>query len=98
MPQPHFEKDRFYVIKKEHAQRLLSEPALKELTEAIRLVGHTYFAVNLDEAEGRSSMEAYFSKRYTQQPDHCPQCGSILAHQGGCVECPNPSCGWAACS
>ncbi|MGB9719632.1 MAG: hypothetical protein ACPL06_03500 [Candidatus Anstonellales archaeon] len=25
----------------------------------------------------------------------CPVCGSKLAHEEGCVECPN--CGWSEC-
>lgn len=97
MTQPYFEKDRYLVLKREHAERLLSDNALEQLEQAIRDIGHTYFVVNLDEAEGRASMESYFDKRYPEKPDHCPECGSILAHQGGCVECPNPACGWAAC-
>jgi len=98
MSQPYFEKNRYMVIKREHAKERLSAETLAELEQAIREIGHTYFVVNLDETEGRSSMESYFAEKYGQMPDSCPECGAILAHQGGCVECPNPSCGWAACS
>ena len=93
-----FEKDRYLVIKRAYAERMLSPSALAELEKAIDNLNHTYFVVNLDEAEGRSAMETYFEKRYQDTPDRCPECGSILAHRGGCVECPNPSCGWAACT
>lgn len=92
-----FEKDRYLVIKREYATRLLSPATLAELEEAVESLGHTYFVVNLDEAEGRSAMETYFEKRYTSSPDRCPECGTILAYRAGCKECPNPSCGWAAC-
>jgi ribonucleoside-diphosphate reductase alpha chain len=27
--------------------------------------------------------------------DDCPECGSPLIHQGGCMDC--PCCGWSAC-
>jgi hypothetical protein len=93
-----YEKDRYLVIKREYAQRMLSPATLIELEKAIAKLGNTYFVVNLDEAEGRSAMETYFQERYASSPDRCPECGSILAHLGGCRECPNPSCGWAACS
>jgi len=97
MTEPHFEKNRYFVIKREYARELLSPSALKELEEAIDTINHTYFVVNLDEPEGRSSMETYFERKYHEQPDRCPECGSILAHHGGCVECTNLSCGWSAC-
>ena len=92
-----FEKDRYLVIKRAYAEKMLSPSALAELERAIENLNHTYFVVNLDEAEGRTAMETYFEKRYRETPDRCPECGSILAHRGGCVECPNPGCGWAAC-
>lgn len=97
MTEPRFEKDRYLVLKREHAERLLSPVTLAELEEAIRKQNHTYFVVNLDEVEGRTAMETYFEKRYKESPDRCPECGSILAHRAGCTECPNPACGWAAC-
>jgi hypothetical protein len=97
MPDLRFEKDRYLVIKREYAEKLLSPSAREELERAIAEVGHTYFVVNLDETEGRGAMETYFERRYHQLPDRCPECGNILAHRGGCVECLNPQCGWAAC-
>jgi hypothetical protein len=93
-----FEKDRYLVLKKEYAEKFLSASAREELERAIQQVGHTYFVVNLDETEGRSAMETYFERRYHQLPDRCPECGSIVAHRAGCAECPNPGCGWSACS
>ncbi len=98
MTEPHFEKDRYLVIKRAYAEQMLSPSALAELERVIESLNHTYFVVNLDEAEGRTAMDTYFEKRYSETPDRCPECGSILAHRGGCVECPNPGCGWALCT
>jgi hypothetical protein len=98
MTEPHFEKDRYLVIKREYAEKMLSAEAMTELENAVREIGYTYFVVNLDEPEGRSSMDTYFSSKFGEGPDRCPECGSFLVHQGGCVECSNSSCGWSACS
>ena len=98
MTDPRFEKDRYLVIKREYARKMLSPATLQELEKAVEALGHTYFVVNLDEAEGRTAMETYFEERYSESPDRCPECGTILAHLGGCAECPNPGCGWAACT
>ena len=98
MTEPHFEKDRYLVIKREYAEKMLSAGTLEELENAIREIGYTYFVVNLDEPEGRSSMDTYFSRKFGEGPDCCPECGSFLVHQGGCVECSNTACGWSACS
>lgn len=27
----------------------------------------------------------------------CPWCGATVIHTGGCVQCPDPACGWSAC-
>jgi len=27
--------------------------------------------------------------------ESCPECGSFIVHQGGCINC--PVCGWSAC-
>jgi len=33
--------------------------------------------------------------RVPPKPKPCPDCGSALARQSGCVVC--PSCGWSRC-
>lgn len=33
----------------------------------------------------------------TPKPESCPDCGSPVRRAGGCKQCINPSCGWAAC-
>ncbi|WP_407313228.1 hypothetical protein [Desulfosporosinus sp. SB140] len=24
----------------------------------------------------------------------CPWCGATVIHDGGCIQCPDPACGW----
>lgn len=30
-------------------------------------------------------------------PPECPECGSILKHESGCINCTNPGCGYSKC-
>jgi len=32
-----------------------------------------------------------------RQDNGCPCCGLTVIHTGGCVQCPDPECGWSAC-
>lgn len=34
-------------------------------------------------------------EKKSAHPVVCPECGAILAHEGGCVICYN--CGWSEC-
>ena len=27
----------------------------------------------------------------------CPCCGATVIHTGGCIQCPDPACGWSSC-
>ncbi|MCA9410904.1 MAG: hypothetical protein KC917_05910 [Candidatus Omnitrophica bacterium] len=86
----------YLVLHKEDAREHLSEETYRELIQAMEKSLKKRNGTPLSEQETRD-MEDYFSSRLGQSPKTCPSCGSPVIHQGGCLECSNPSCGWAAC-
>lgn len=95
-PIDHLIANGYLVIHREYALDLLSKPAYRELLRAVESSLKKRNGAQLSESETQA-MTDYFSKRIDSAPKVCPTCGSPVIHQGGCVECSNPSCGWAAC-
>ena len=65
-----------------------------DLTKARTLLG---WEPTIQLREGLERTAEYFASRLDSERKVCPSCGSAVIHQGGCLECSNPSCGWAAC-
>ena len=48
----------------------------------------------------KAAMEAidkHWGTKKKKIGDNCPDCNGPLAHQEGCLRCPNPRCGWSPC-
>jgi len=86
----------YLVIHQDDARDLLAPNAYQDLLKAMEKSLKKRNGTPLTEEETRE-MEAYFSSRIGTDTKVCPSCGSPVIHQGGCLECSNPSCGWAAC-
>ena len=86
----------YLVLHQEDARDHLSESAYRELLLAMEKSIKKRNGTPLTEQETQE-MEDYFASRLGDSPKTCPSCGSAVIHQGGCIECSNRSCGWAAC-
>ena len=86
----------YLVVHQEDARKHLSPEAYQELLKLVERSLKERNASPLTEEETRA-MEEYSSSRLDSEQKTCPSCGAPVIHQGGCLECSNPSCGWAAC-
>jgi hypothetical protein len=34
---------------------------------------------------------------FQSMSEACSECGNKIVHEGGCIHCINPSCGWGQC-
>ena len=66
--------------------------ALAEINERIQ---NTLNICGLDEDEGDTETIIEHSSEGSSGNNECPECGSHLIFEGGCVVCKN--CGWSRC-
>ncbi len=86
----------YLVVHQEDARDQLSPKAYQDLLQVMERSLKKRNSTPLSADETRE-MEDYFASRLDPNLKTCPSCGSAVIHQGGCLECSDPSCGWAAC-
>ncbi len=70
----------------------------KALEFALKSIdAHCHAAGQLEDAESYFNSKSVSKKQALIDAEMCPDCGDTIYKAEGCLNCPNPECGWSKC-